>query len=87
MGKSINWSTGLTGELPVTGDWSGSGTSKMGAFTNGLLALDVNGNYAWDPPADRLFTFGAMGRKPIAGKWQSIGGHSRTTVAVRNVGS
>ena len=54
---------------PVVGDWSGSGTTKIGAYTGGQWALDYNGNFGWDVPPDRLFSFGASGETPIVGKW------------------
>jgi hypothetical protein len=35
-------------DIPVTGDWNGYGTEKMGIFRNGVWFLDWNGNYVWD---------------------------------------
>ena len=63
---------GLPGALPVAGDWSGSGTAKIGVFVpdTGKWYLDLSGNGAWDDtPTDTLDTFGGIpGAVPIAGK-------------------
>jgi len=63
---------GMTGDLPVTGDWNGSGTAKMGAFRNGTWYLDYNGNGAWDGcGVDKCYegSFGIIGDLPVAGRW------------------
>ena len=39
---------GMPGATPVTGDWNGSGTTKVGVFLDGLWFLDLNGNGVWD---------------------------------------
>ncbi|GFE56720.1 hypothetical protein [Geobacter sp. AOG1] len=62
---------GLTGATPITGDWNGSGTSKIGVFTDGTWYLDSDGDGSWDPGTDilYLYSFGASGDKPVTGKW------------------
>jgi len=43
----------------VTGDWNGTGTTKIGIYTDGLWYLDINGNGAWDgEPTDKIAVFG-----------------------------
>jgi hypothetical protein len=69
---------GLTGALPVTGDWNGSGTTKAGLFVpaTGLWYLDTNSNGAWDgTPTDSIATFGGglPGALPVAGDWNGSG--------------
>ena len=32
----------------MTGDWDGSGVTKIGVFIDGLWFLDLNGNGVWD---------------------------------------
>jgi len=67
---------GLTGAVPVTGDWTGNGTTKIGVFHDGSWYLDLNGNGAWDgTPTDGLYSFGAglAGAVPVAGDWTGNG--------------
>jgi len=65
---------GTMGDVPVVGDWNGSGTSKVGVFRFGYFwVLDANGNRAFDgtgPGQDLAFPFGGIaGDKPVVGKW------------------
>ena len=66
-------SFGAEGDLPVTGDWSGTGPSKVGVFrpNTGEWFLDLNGNNKWDGCGiDLCLTdFGDAGDIPVAGKW------------------
>jgi hypothetical protein len=67
---------GLAGAVPVTGDWTGSGTTKIGVFANGYWYLDLNGNGIWDgPPTDGLYTYGGgiSGAVPVTGDWTGSG--------------
>jgi hypothetical protein len=66
---------GQAGDIPVFGDWNGSGTGKIGIVRNGVWMLDYNGNGVWDGPAggDRQFTFGPAGSTPIVGDWDGSG--------------
>jgi hypothetical protein len=66
---------GQAGDIPVFGDWSGSGTGKIGIVRNGVWMLDYNGNGVWDGPAggDRQFTFGPPGSIPVVGDWDGTG--------------
>ncbi len=64
---------GQAGDLPVVGDWTGSGTAKIGVFrpSSGMWYLDLNGNGKWDGcNIDKcLGPFGQSGDLPVAGKW------------------
>lgn len=64
---------GLSGDQPVSGDWNGTGTTKIGTFdpTTGLWELDLNGNGVFDGcSADAcLGPFGQQGDLPVIGKW------------------
>jgi hypothetical protein len=66
-------SFGSAGDLPVTGDWSGTGLSKVGVFrpNTGEWFLDLNGNNKWDGCGIDLCLkdFGDAGDIPVAGKW------------------
>jgi len=63
---------GQTGDLPVIGDWTRSGSTAIGVFRNGLWILDSNRNGRIDA-ADRQFTFGMAGDIPIVGDWDGTG--------------
>ena len=39
---------GNTGDIPVAGDWTGNGMTKIGVYRNGTWYLDYNGNGIWD---------------------------------------
>ena len=61
---------GAPGDLPVAGDWNGTGFAKIGVFRNGQWFLDANGNGAWDGcGVDLCLNFGQMGDWPVAGNW------------------
>jgi hypothetical protein len=67
---------GLAGAVPATGDWTGTGSARMGLYANGTWYLDLNGNGAWDgTPTDALYTFGAgiSGAVPVTGDWNGTG--------------
>jgi len=63
---------GMPGATPVTGDWDGSGTTKIGAFVDGLWFLDLNGNGVWDE-GDLWVKLGDQGDQPVAGDWDGDG--------------
>jgi hypothetical protein len=63
---------GQTGDVPIVGDWTNSGSTKIGVFRNGLWILDSNGNGVIDA-SDRQFTFGQTGDIPIVGDWNGTG--------------
>ena len=62
---------GIAGAIPVTGDWNGSGTTKVGVFVNGTWYLDMNGNGIFESVADKAIPdFGkVLNTRPISGKW------------------
>jgi hypothetical protein len=67
---------GLAGAVPVTGDWTGNGTTRIGVFANGYWYLDLNGNGIWDDtPTDGFYSFGGglPGVVPVAGDWTGSG--------------
>ncbi len=63
---------GMPGSVPVTGDWDGSGTTKIGVFFDGLWFLDLNGNGVWDEK-DLWIKLGTKGDQPVAGDWNGDG--------------
>ncbi len=72
----FSFGTGLTNALPVVGDWTGTGTTKIGVYDNGVWYLDLNGNGAWDgTPTDamNIFGIGLVNALPVAGDWDGTG--------------
>ncbi len=63
---------GLRHATPVTGDWDGSGCTKVGVFLDGLWFFDLNGNGHWDEN-DLWAKLGKMGDQPVAGDWDGDG--------------
>ncbi len=73
---------GLSGDLPIAGDWTGDGIAKVGVFRAGNWYFD-NGNGDWDGcEIDRCYLknpeqpsagFGLAGDYPIVGDWNSDG--------------
>jgi hypothetical protein len=64
---------GSQGDIPVSGDWNGTGTSKIGVFrpSTSEWFLDLNGNGKWDGPSLDLYVpgYGQPGDVPVVGKW------------------
>jgi hypothetical protein len=66
---------GRPDDVPVTGDWDGSGRSKIGVYraSRGEWLLDYNGNGLFDP-GDRTYHFGGQpGDIPVTGDWDGSG--------------
>jgi hypothetical protein len=75
MPTDANAIFGYLGAVPVTGDWDGSGTAKIGVYDDiGLWWVDINGNGAWDgTPTDANYWFGYPGAIPVTGDWDGSG--------------
>ncbi|WP_437908680.1 hypothetical protein WME95_12880 [Sorangium sp. So ce327] len=57
---------GLRGDVPLVGDWTGSGKTRVGVFRNGEFHLDLNGNgYDGEVP----IYLGQAGDIPVVGRW------------------
>ncbi len=63
---------GQKGDLPVIGDWNGTGKLSVGVFRDGQWWLDTDGNGRFDP-GDRIIVFGQKGDLPITGDWDGSG--------------
>jgi len=67
---------GLPLDIPVVGDWTGDGKSKIGFYRQGMWYLDLNGNGGWDGCGIDacLGPFGGYGIDvPVAGDWTGNG--------------
>ncbi len=69
---------GGPGDVPVVGDWDGSGRDKIGIFGSGYLwVLDYNGNGTFDESGvggDISFPLGGIpGDIPVTGEWNRDG--------------
>src|SRR5262249_5361177 len=65
---------GLPGDIPVVGDWDGTGRLRIGVYRNGQWFFDMNGNLAWDGyGVDRDTWFGLPGDIPVVGDWDGTG--------------
>jgi hypothetical protein len=65
-------SYGNATDLPIVGDWNGSGTEGIGIFRNGTWILDTNGNGVLDA-SDKTVVFGQTGDVPVVGVWWGSG--------------
>jgi hypothetical protein len=72
--------SGLTpqaADIPVVGDWSGNGTTKIGLYrpSTGTWYLDYNGNGVFDGPIfDKEYQYGGVpGDIPVVGDWNGSG--------------
>ncbi len=63
------------GDVPVVGDWNGSGTSKVGLFRQGFFwILDTNGNGIFEQGIDNTYAFGGVPDDvPVVGDWTGSG--------------
>jgi hypothetical protein len=82
----ISFSYGGPGDIPVVGDWTGTGTTTVGVFrpagsplNNTTVAqwLLRNSNTSGNP--DITFSYGGPGDLPVVGDWTGIG---KTTIGV-----
>jgi hypothetical protein len=59
---------GITGDIPVSGDWNGDNRSEIGVFrpSTHIYYQDYNGNGVWNGAViDRAYNFGITGDIPI----------------------
>jgi hypothetical protein len=78
---------GLAGDIPITGDWSGTGTTKVGVYrsAHGTFLLDYDGDGQFTS-ADRLYDLGVGTQPndvPVIGDWN---GDGRSKVGIFRAG-
>lgn len=67
---------GTAGDLAVAGDWTGTGTAKVGLFrpSTGEWFLNLSGNgQSYNCSVDKCVNFGAAGDLPVVGDWTGTG--------------
>jgi hypothetical protein len=67
---------GASGDIPVVGDWDGTGVVKIGVYdpSHGTWQLDLNGNGKWDGcKVDKCISLGQRGDIPVVGDWSASG--------------
>jgi hypothetical protein len=57
----------------VVGDWTGSGTTKVGIVDPATATWYLRGSNAAGPADAGTFAYGAPGWKPLGGVWASAG--------------
>jgi len=84
-GDAIWANFGLAGDIPVVGDWTGDGKSKIGVVRcthDGnpcVWYLDMGNKHTFDPATVGILFLGAAGDMPAVGSWQT----SPTTPAMQ----
>ncbi len=68
--KTIRY--GIKDAKPVTGDWDGSGITKIGVFLDGQWFLDLDGDGLWDNK-DLWAKLGKKSDQPVTGDWDGDG--------------
>ena len=72
--NNLDFWFGVPDDIPVVGDWNGSGRLKIGVYRKGQWFLDYNGSYGWDGESvDRMIWFGLPGDIPVVGDWDGSG--------------
>jgi hypothetical protein len=69
-----HYSFGGTGYQACTGDWTGSGVSRVGLFqpvspNNAYFTLDIDGNGTWTNGVDVSVSYGLHDDIPVTGQW------------------
>jgi hypothetical protein len=69
----IAFPIGIGGDIPVVGDWDGTGKKRIGLFRGGVWYLDTTGDNNWTFGVDRYSYFGIPNDRPIVGDWNKLG--------------
>jgi hypothetical protein len=77
-GADVAFSYGREGDLPITGDWNGDGTTTVGLYRPSDRTFYLRNAHAGGG-ADVAFSYGREGDLPITGDWN---GDGTTTVGL-----
>jgi hypothetical protein len=66
--SDMQYTYGLPGDLPIVGNWNGTGRKRIGVFRSGTVILNVSGSNVYDY-TDQITSFGLPGDKPVFGNW------------------
>jgi hypothetical protein len=80
--KAYTFGWAASGVVPIVGDWSANGLTKIGIYYGGIWYLDYDGNGVWDGGVnDKQYVFGwtGSGVTPVLGDWS---GDGRTKVGI-----
>jgi len=72
--KDRQYNFGITGDIPVSGDWNFDGRPEIGVFrpSTHMFYLDYNGNGVWNGASvDKQYNFGIRGDIPVSGDWNN----------------
>jgi hypothetical protein len=77
FGGDALWNFGLPGDIPIVGDWTGSGTAKIGIMrcpASGVCTwyLDIGNRHTYDPATVGTYLFGLPGDTPVVSNWSGI---------------
>jgi hypothetical protein len=80
-GGDAIWSFGLPGDLPIVGDWTGNGVSKIGVMRCPAVGqpgvctwyLDAGDKHTYDPATVVTYNYGLPGDQPVANNWNGTG--------------
>ena len=80
--ENLHFPFGASGDLPITGDWTGAGFDTPGIFrpSNSLFSLSIG----FGSTVDITAFFGTTGVRPFAGDWD---GDGVTTIGVFDPGT
>ena len=71
-GLVTTFTYGQAGDIPVVGDWTGTGKKQAGVFRDGTWILDTNGDGVLNA-GDQVVAFGQAGDIPVVGDWTGSG--------------
>lgn len=69
----VAFALGAVGDIPIVGDWDGSGRYRVGLFRDGVWYFDMNGDNRWTFADDKYAYFGTTGDIPVVGDWTGEG--------------
>ncbi|HMJ51360.1 MAG TPA: hypothetical protein VK540_04770 [Polyangiaceae bacterium] len=76
---NFNFAYGMTGDIPVVGDWNGNGSTTIGVFRPSTVQWLLRNSNSFGSPEVTPFAYGQAGDIPIVGDWD---GNWTTTIGV-----